>query len=157
MSGGIRIAESTGAVGRESEALRGTGGYGPGARGVSAAPGVALAIEDLGVAQGDLAGLTGIDGEHARANQAMASQLDQSGIALAAHDLLVDGTRLRGIDRFASEFRVSLPQREAPERGPVGDGVVVVTFAQPRPPVLEPFLYRDVGDAAAHRHGHGAA
>src|SRR6185312_7892949 len=78
---------------------------------VAEAPGVAGAVEQLRVLEGDLASLPGTNGEHTRANQSLARQLDQRRIALLTHDRLVDRPRLRGIHRLAAQLLVALPQR----------------------------------------------
>src|SRR5437016_8405831 len=109
MRGGIWIAESSGAVHLHPDARR-RGRTGPGAGGVPEPPRVAHTIEHLGVAQRDFAGLARADREHASAQQPVSRELDQGGIALVAHDFLVDRARLYGVHRLGLELAMALPE-----------------------------------------------
>ena len=105
MGGRIRIAERRAAVGREAEAARRRQRTGR----VAEPPRIPDAVEHLGVAERDLPGLAGGDREHARADQAVARQLDQRRIAAAPHDHLIDVARLAGVHHFALQLLIALP------------------------------------------------
>src|SRR2546429_5863219 len=66
-------------------------------------------VEQLRVAQRDLAGLARSDRKHARAEEPVAGELDQCRVALAADDVYVDRPRLRGIhgDRKSTRLNSS--------------------------------------------------
>src|SRR5713226_903961 len=124
---------------------------------VAETPRIARAIEDLRVAQRDLARLPGIDGEDACAQQPVTRKLDERRIALLAHDRLVDPAGLRGVHRLALEFAVSLPEREVTKHGLARKRIEVGPFAQPGTRVAKPLLHGHSGDSSGDRHLHGAA
>ena len=157
MCGRVGIAEAVAAVGTEAETPRRPRGAWARARDIAKPPGITLAVEDLRVAQRDLAGLAGIDWKDARADQAVSRQLDQRGVALAPHDLLVDRSRLGRVHRLAAQLGVALPEREAREGGLSRKGVVVDPLSQHRPAILEPLLDCHLGNAFIDGDGDRAA
>src|SRR2546422_361877 len=151
----IGLAEARRAVHLQPEAA---GGRAPRwAPDVAEAPRIARAIEDLRVAQRDLARFPGIDGEDARAQQPMTPKLDERRIAFLAYDRLVDPARLRGVHRLALELAVSLPEREVTEHGLARKRIEVGPFTQPGTRIAEPFLHGHPGDSSGDRYLHGAA
>src|SRR2546427_3315320 len=90
--------------------FRSNGRPSPRPRSVAEAPGVAYAVEQLRVAQRDLAGLAWSDRKHARAEEPVAGELDQCRVALAADDVFVDRPRLRGIHGLAFQLAGTLPR-----------------------------------------------
>ena len=121
------------------------------------APRVAHAIEDLGVAQGDLARLARVDREDASADQAVACQLDQRWVALAPDDRLVQRARLRRVHHFALELAIPLPEREVAENRFARHGIEVRPLVHRSPAVAEPLLHRHARDASRHGDLHGAS
>ena len=108
MRGRIRIAEARSTIDFETKTAR--GGLPITVPQVVEPPGIAGAVEQLRVLQGDLASLAGSDGEHARTDQPLAGELDQRGIAFLAYDGFINRARLRRIHRFAAQLLVALPE-----------------------------------------------
>ena len=149
----VRVAEARRAIQLEPEAAGGRASPG----GVAEAPGVSHPLEDLRVAQGDLAGLARVDRKDAGAEQAVPGKLDQRRVPLAAHDLLINRACLGGVHWLALELTVALPQREVAENGFAGERVQVAPFVHHRPGVAEPFLHRHPGDPPGDGDLDGAA
>src|SRR5207244_7810651 len=150
VSGRVGIAESAGAVDGDPEAPRRRAAR-AGAGDVPEPPGVAHPVEHRGVPQRDLSRLARRDREDPRAHEAVAGELDQRGIALATHDLLVNRTGLSGVHRLALELAVALPQREIAERGFSRQRIEVARLVQQHAVVAEPFLHADARHAARDR------
>jgi len=131
----IRIAEARRAVDFQPEGARGV--LTVAVAEVAEAPGIAGAIEELGVFQRDLARLAGRDGEDPRANQSLACELDQRGIAFLTDDRLVDGSRLRGIHCFAAQLLIALPQGVAREHSLAREREVVHALIEHGPRCCE--------------------
>src|SRR5882672_191958 len=122
----VRLAESRRAVDLHPEAARCS--LAIAIAEVAKPPGIAGAVEQLRVFEGDLARLTGRDREDASADQALPGELDQRRVALLAYDGLINGARLRGIHRLPAQLLIALPQRIAREHGLARQGEVVHPF-----------------------------
>ena len=118
---------------------------------------VTCALQHLRIAQRDLAGLPGVDGEDASAQQSVSGQLDEGRVALAADDLLVDGARLRRVHRLAAELLVSLEQREVAEHRLAGERIEVVTLSEAAAFVAEPLLDLHQGHSSRDPDGDGGS
>ena len=153
VGGRVWITHAGGAVQLEAEAA----GRGRRAGRIAELQRITDSIEDLRVAQRDLTRLAWSDGKDAGPQQAVARQLDESRVALAPHDLLVDRSRLRGVHRLSLELAVSLPQREVAEYRLAGEGIEVTPLVHLGPRVPEPFFHRDARDTSGHGDLHGAA
>src|SRR5512145_2051704 len=140
MRGRERIAETRGAIDLQAEAAR--RGLPVAIAEVAEAPGIAGAVEQLGVSECDLAGLTGIDREDTRADQPMTGELDQRGVTLPSHDGFVNRAGLCGVHCFAPQFLVALPERIAREDGLSGKGEMVNPFVHHGAVVPEPLFDR---------------
>src|SRR5690349_1880859 len=151
----IRIAETRGAVDLQPEAARRA--LAIAVAEVAEAPGIAGAVEELGVFQRDLARLARRDGEDPGTNQSLASQLDERGIAFLAYNRLVDGSRLRRIHRFAAQLLITLPQGVAREHRLARKGEVVHAFIEDGPVVAEPLFDGHAGHTPADADLNGAA
>src|SRR5690606_39214921 len=105
------------------------------------------ALEDLRVAERDLAPLAGREGEDAGAEEAMPRQLDEGGVPLAANDLFIDLPGALGIHGLAAQLLIPLEEREVGEHGLARERVEVIRLVEGASAVLEPLLDLDAGDA----------
>src|SRR5260370_10434544 len=152
----MRSSEWSGAVHLHPDARR-RGRTGPGTGAVPEPPRVAHTIEHLGVTQRDLARLARADGEHACAQQPVSRELDQGGIALAAHDFLVDRARLYGVHRLALELAIALPEGEVAEHRLPRQRIEIVALVEQGARVPEALLHGDAPHPSDPRDLHPPA
>ena len=155
MCGRIRIAEPCRAIDFQTKTARGS--LAIAVAQVAEPPRIAGPVEQLCVFQSDLAGLTRCDGKHPRANQSLAGELDQRGIAFLAHDRFVDSARLRRVHRLAAQLLIALPERVAGEHGLARKREVVHPLVERRAVVPEPFFDCHTGHPTADADLNGAA
>ncbi len=121
VAGGVDRRDRRGCIDDHADRPRAGGGQGF-AAGQEVVDAAALAGEDLVVGEADALTAVGLDGEDAGADEAVAGELEEGGIADLVDDGLVDAAGLIAGEDFGGGFRGSAFEHEVADDGSLGNG-----------------------------------